>query len=125
MGPEGGKSGRPKQAVRHTKPAVDLGFQAKGGTLKKNAPSAGRCENLWGISCEKSGFYAKLFFSYFRGGEGAPWIHPWKQNAFKFKIAPQKQNSIVNSFWQEDGSLLANGILCLGTMINPPLHLSH
>jgi hypothetical protein len=73
LGPEGGKSGRPKQAVRHTKPAVDLGFQAKGGTLKKNAPSAGRCENLWGISCEKSGFYAKLFFSYFRGGGRA---HP-------------------------------------------------
>ena len=70
-------------------------------------------------------FTPNYFFPILGGGEGAPWIHPWKQNAFKFKIAPQKQNSIVNSFWQEDGSLLANGILCLGTMINPPLHLSH
>jgi hypothetical protein len=32
--------------------------------LKKNAPSGGRRENVWGISCEKSRFYAKkiLFF---------------------------------------------------------------
>ena len=34
-----------------------------GGALKKNAPSRGRCENLWGISCEKSRFYVKK--SYF------------------------------------------------------------
>jgi hypothetical protein len=34
-----------------------------GAHLKKIAPSAGRCENLWGISCEKSRFYAKK--SYF------------------------------------------------------------
>jgi hypothetical protein len=27
-----------------------------------------------------------------------------KQNAFKLKIAPQKQKSIVNIFWQEDGA---------------------
>jgi hypothetical protein len=34
-----------------------------GGGLKKIAPSGGRRENLWGISCEKSRFYAKK--SYF------------------------------------------------------------
>ena len=34
-----------------------------GGALKKNAPSRGRCENLCGISCEKSRFYVKK--SYF------------------------------------------------------------
>jgi len=34
-----------------------------GGALKKIAPSRGRCENFWGISCEKSRFYAKK--SYF------------------------------------------------------------
>ena len=28
-----------------------------GGALKKIAPSGGRCENFWGISCEKSQFY--------------------------------------------------------------------
>ena len=34
-----------------------------GGALKKIAPSGGRRENFWGISCEKSRFYAKK--SYF------------------------------------------------------------
>jgi hypothetical protein len=34
-----------------------------GGGLKKIAPSRGRPENIWGISCEKSQFYAKK--SYF------------------------------------------------------------
>jgi hypothetical protein len=27
--------------------------------------------------------------------------------------------------WQEDGPPLANGVLCLITIVNPPLHLSH
>ena len=35
------------------------GFQVRGGALKKIAPSGGRRENFWGISCEKSRFYAK------------------------------------------------------------------
>jgi hypothetical protein len=45
-----------------------------GGTLKKIAPSEGRRENCWGISCEKSRFYAKNhIFSNFRGGRaGCP-----------------------------------------------------
>ena len=30
-----------------------------GGALKQIAPSGGRRENCWGISCEKSRFYAK------------------------------------------------------------------
>jgi hypothetical protein len=30
-----------------------------GGALKKIAPSGGRREHFWGISCEKSRFYAK------------------------------------------------------------------
>jgi hypothetical protein len=34
-----------------------------GGALKKIAPSGGRREIFWGISCEKSRFYAKK--SYF------------------------------------------------------------
>jgi hypothetical protein len=40
------------------------GFQVEGGALKEMAPSGGRHENIWGISCEKSRFYAKkiLFF---------------------------------------------------------------
>ena len=44
---------------------ADAGFQVRGGggALKKIAPSGGRRENFWGISCEKSRFYTKK--SYF------------------------------------------------------------
>ena len=41
---------------------ADPGFQVRGGgggALKKIAPSGGRREHFWGISCEKSRFYAK------------------------------------------------------------------
>ena len=41
---------------------VDPGFQVRGRSLKI-APSGGRCENVCGISCEKSRIYAKK--SYF------------------------------------------------------------
>jgi hypothetical protein len=49
---------------------ADPGFQVRGGgTLKKIAPSGGRHEHFWGISCEKSRFYAKKsYFSNFTGG---------------------------------------------------------
>ena len=48
--------------VYHTvlyKPGADPGFQVRGGALKFIAPSGGRRENFWGITCEKSRFYAK------------------------------------------------------------------
>ena len=55
-------------------PGADPGFQVKGGALKKSAPSGGRREHFWSISCEKSRFYAKNhIFSNFRGG-APPWI---------------------------------------------------
>ena len=38
---------------------ADPGFQVRGGALKNIAPSGGRHENVWGISCENSRFYAK------------------------------------------------------------------
>ena len=42
---------------------ADPGIQVRGeGALKKIAPSGGRRENCWGISCEKSRFYAKKSF---------------------------------------------------------------
>ena len=50
----------------------DFKLGGGGGALKKIAPSGGRRENVWGISCQKSRFYAKNhIFSNFRGG-GAP-----------------------------------------------------
>jgi hypothetical protein len=44
---------------------ADPGFQVR-GALKKIAPSGGRRENVWGISCGKSRFYAKkiIFFQF-------------------------------------------------------------
>ena len=52
---------------------ADPGFQVRGGAIKKIAPSGGRRENCWGISCEKSRFYAKksYFFQFFWGGRAA------------------------------------------------------
>ena len=45
-----------------------------GGALKKMAPSGGRRENCWGISCEKSRFYAKKsYFFQFYWGAGNFW----------------------------------------------------
>ena len=49
--------------------------QTEGGALKKIAPNGGRRENCWGISCEKSRFYAKkiIFFPILGGpAPGAP-----------------------------------------------------
>ena len=48
----------------HPFSGADPGFQARGGVLKKIAPSGGRRENFWGISCEKSRFYAKKSYFY-------------------------------------------------------------
>ena len=46
-----------KKIIKHY-PGADPGFQVRGGALKKIAPSGGRREHFWGISCEKSRFYA-------------------------------------------------------------------
>ena len=54
------------RVIPKTHAGADPGFQVKGGggALKKIAPSGGRREHFWGISCEKSRFYAKkiIFF---------------------------------------------------------------
>jgi hypothetical protein len=48
---------------------ADPGFLVREGALKKIAPSRGRRENVWGISCEKSRFNVKKsYFSNFMGG---------------------------------------------------------
>jgi hypothetical protein len=39
-------------------------FKLGGGALKKIAPSGGRREKFWGISCEKTRFYAKKSYSF-------------------------------------------------------------
>jgi hypothetical protein len=54
-------------------------FKLGGGAhLKKIAPSGGRRENFWGISCEKSRFYAKKsYFFKFMGLWIRPCTSPW------------------------------------------------
>ena len=51
-------------------------FKLEGGALKKIAPSGGRREKVWGISCEKSRFYAKIIFFFRGGGGGARRVRP-------------------------------------------------
>ena len=57
----------------------DPGFQVRGGggALKEIAPSGGRRENFWGISCEKSRFYAKKSYFFPIVGGGPPLPPPW------------------------------------------------
>ena len=59
---------------------ADLGFQARGGSFKKIAPSGGRRENFWVFRVKNHDFTPKKhhIFSNFRGGDGcAPrWIRP-------------------------------------------------
>ena len=55
---------------------ADPGFQVRGGALKKIAPSGGRRENFWGISCEKSRFYAKKIIFFPILGGRAPGASP-------------------------------------------------
>ena len=65
-----------------------------GGALKKIAPSGGRRENFWGISCEKSRFYAKKitilrqkksYFSNFRVGARNFWSVSCEKSRFYAK----------------------------------------
>ena len=52
------------------KSGADPGFQVRGVALKKIAPSGGRREKFWGISCEKSRFYAQKI-RFFPNAEGS------------------------------------------------------
>ena len=55
---------------KNTFTGVDPGFQVRVGALKKIAPSGGRREKFWGISCEKITILRQkiIFFSNFKGG---------------------------------------------------------
>ena len=65
-----------------------------GGALKKIAPSGGRREQFWGISCEKSRFYAKnsYFFPIAEGGAKIVGVFRVKNHDFTPK------NHIFSSF---------------------------
>ena len=53
-------------------------FKLGRGALNEIAPSGGRRENVWGISCEKSRFYAKkiIFFPILWGRAGSAPVYP-------------------------------------------------
>jgi hypothetical protein len=66
-------------------------FKLRGAHLKKIAPSRGRRENFWGISCEKSRFYA----NFRRGARRVrpTWIRPWNTIS---KCCSTKQDTNTN-----------------------------
>ena len=59
-----------------------------GGALKQIAPSGGKRENIWGISCEKSRFYAKksYFFQLRREAQNLLGYFVWKITILRQKI---------------------------------------
>ena len=63
-------------------------FKLGGGALKKIAPSGGRREHFWGISCEKSRFYAKksYFFQLRREARKILGYFVWKITILRQKI---------------------------------------
>ena len=51
--------------------------------------------------------------------------HVGNRTPSNLKLHHRNQNPSYIFFWQDDGPPLANGALCLSTIVNPPLHLSH
>ena len=66
---------------------ADPGFQVRGGSLNKIAPYRGRRENFWGISCEKSRFYAKKSYFFQLPREARKF---WRYFVWKITILQQK-----------------------------------
>ena len=83
--------------IKVNKSGADPGFQVRGGgALKKIAPSRGRRENFWGISCEKSRFYAKKsYFSNFRGVAR----NFWGISCEKSRFYAKKNHIFTNFSW--------------------------
>ena len=68
----------------------DFKLGGGGGAVKKIAPSGGWRQNIWGISCEKSRFYANFFLSNYR--EGARRVRPLDPSLITFIRYAQGQN---------------------------------
>ena len=78
--------------MHHT--GADPGFQ-----LKKIAPSGGRSEHFWRISCEKSQFYAKksCFFFLILAGEGG-WIRPCHSYIRRYVMIWNSNSNYFNGY---------------------------
>ena len=75
---------------------ADPGFQVRGGALKKNCAEQREARNFWGISCEKSRFYAKKSYFFFncRGRRE----HFWGISCEKSRFYAKKKNHIFSNF---------------------------
>ena len=84
-----------------------------GGALKKIVPSGGRHNFFWGISCEKSRFYAKksYFFPIVEGGANIFGVFLVKNHDFMPK------NHIFSNF--------RGGTCRVHPLLDPPLNLVH
>jgi hypothetical protein len=110
------------------------GFQVREGALKKITPSGGRRKICWGISCEKSRFYAKKnhIFSNFRGrgGGGAhagcapPWIRPCNIHMVSKLTTARYYKTIVFNHILNNISVLKKVVsfIC-GVKLQNPRHL--
>ena len=78
--------------LRRDSSGADPGFQVGGGggggALKKIAPSRGRRENFWGISCEKSRFYANKSY-----------LFPILGGARRVRLPPGSAPALVLKVW--------------------------
>ena len=96
---------------------ADPRFQVRGGggggALKKITSSGGRRENFWGISCEKSRFYAKksYFFPIAKGGAKIFGVFRVKNHDFT------QNNYIFSNF--------RGGARRVRPPLDPPLHYTY
>ena len=86
---------------------ADPGFQVRGDALKKIAPSEGRRENCWGISCEISRFYAKKsYFFNCRGRRENVWgiscekSRFWAKKSYFFQLPRETRKFLSYFVWK-------------------------
>ena len=67
---------------------ADPGFQVRGDALKKNCAEQREARNCWGISCEKSRFYAKKSYFFQLPREARKFLRyfVWKITILRQKI---------------------------------------
>jgi hypothetical protein len=72
----------------HFRGGSRISSEGGGGVLNKITPSGGRHEIFWGISCEKSRFYAKksYFFQLWREARNCLGYFVWKITNLRQKI---------------------------------------
>ena len=82
----------PKAVNRRTYQGRIQDFKLGGGALEKIAPSGGRRENVWGISREKSRFYANkiIFFTILGGARAGCAPPPGSAPAYNTMAAKRK-----------------------------------